>query len=387
MEFSLDPNEAGDDGRTVLHHAAAGKAARKAAILLSHGADWTITDSEGKSALALEHVDIEMLHRVRQEYLRLRVSPYRGGEAKSKQARRLVARMRKDGLVRVSDMIPAALLQTIRSDIGTALREMKPPDFCHYDQKEYWNEKHQACVFNDALAYSDALAKICCDPTLVETANFYLGKKAHIKRVYGMRYLPKEQVDTEQFGWHHDMEDRLFKVMILLTDVGEDDQYMCYARGMHNAFHPYPCFLKNTLSFDHYGLDPKRANIVKTLGKAGDLFLFDPNGMHRGHRSMGRIRDALFIEYTADGNQGNIWGSELTAGKIDTHAPGNENPLAEFKGLTPKWERVKSQPPRKRPTWAESLEDPANWIRDEDKKKVQASTGGQRGLQKDFHEK
>lgn len=385
LDAGADPNAADTRGDTALHRAAAGGHACAAALLLAHGADWRIRNRAGKAPLAPGAIDIEGLHRIRQAYHRLAVMPYRDSQPESAQAAACVSRMRRDGILKLGGLVTPAMLRKLQADNRRVIlrmrveRLLKRNPFVNYDQKAYWLGAHRAYVYNDALVYSDTLVRLCCHPVLVETANHYLGKRAHIKRVYGMHYLPSPHVETHQFGWHHDMEERILKVMILLTDLAGRDQYMSYVPGTHNVMHPYPRFLENKLDHAYYGISPHDPPVVNTLGKAGDMFLFDANGMHRGNRSMGRVRDALFIEYTVDGNKGNIWGSELSAGKLDSLTQGRDHPLAEFKTLPPKWVRVRNQTPRRRPTWAEVLEDPANWIREEDRMADRPEDGGSGG--------
>lgn len=371
LEVGADPNALDADGDTALHRAAARGRVCAAALLLAYGADWRLANRAGQFPLAVGRIDVDVLHRIRQAYHRLAVEPFRNCEPQSAQAAAWVAKLRGDGIARIEDLIASAELRRLQADNRRVIMRMrldrllKRNPFQYYDQRRYWRGEHRAYVYNDALVHSDTLVRLCCHPLLVETANHYLGKPAHIKRVYGMHYLPSGHIETHQFGWHHDMEERMLKVMILLTDVGERDQYMSYVAGTHNVLHPYPHFLQNKLDYEYYGLSPHDARVVNTVGRAGDLFLFDSNGMHRGNRSPGRVRDALFIEYTVDGNQNNIWGSELPAERLDTLVTAARHPLAAFRGRTPKWVRVRDQAPRKRPTWAEFLEDPANWIRDE----------------------
>lgn len=306
--------------------------------------------------------DLETLHRVRQEHLRRRDATFVGSQPRSRRARHLVAALHTDGITRLRGLIPRRRLRRIRHEIDDALCALEPVAFRHYDQKQYWRDDQQALVCNDGLALSRQLASIARHRVLVETANQYLGTVAHVKRIYAMRYLPKEQPDSHQFGWHHDMEDRMLKVMLLLSDVTLDDQFMTYVIGTHHEFHPYECFLRNSLSFDQIGVDPATARTKHTIGRAGDLFLFDPNGMHRGRRSLGARRDAVFFEFTADANRGNVWGSELGLSDPELFATDRADPLHRFRNLTPKWVRHEIAP-RTRTTWAESLGEPERWLR------------------------
>ena len=314
--------------------------------------------------LSPDVVAVDDLHRIRQEYLRVRDPRFRRAPW-GPRSRRALEALRRDGLFHVPGALPPARLDRVRAAIDAGLAATEPESFVMYDQRGYWRDDQQMRVFNDALALSFDLAWLCRRQWLRQTANHYLGKLSHIKRVYGMRYLPKEGVDSHQFGWHHDMEDRYLKVMVLLTDISADDQYMSYITGSHNRVLPRDRFFKNTLTWDDTEHEPDSAPVVNTLGRAGDAFLFDPNGMHRGVRSLGAPRDAIFIEFTADGNLGNVWGSELGVAEPDRFGRGPDDPLWRFRGLEPKWERVKDNP-RRYTSWIESLDDPDNWLRPSD---------------------
>ena len=177
-----------------------------------------------------------------------------------------------------------------------------------------------------------------------------------------MRYLRSRPLNVGQFHWHHDMEDRQLKVLLLLTNVDKQDQYMNYVKGTHKVFHPYQQFFKNNLDFEYYENTINDFKILKTTGKAGDLFLFDSNGMHRGIRSNGRVRDAYFIEFTAAKNKNNIWGSESTSNLVSAAKNDRFNQLQKLLRAKPKWIRTKGLKPRKHPSWIESLENPQLWV-------------------------
>lgn len=328
------------------------------AALLSGSGD----ELDHASSLLREITGPDELHRIRQAYLRRPDPRCETPNLRRRRVRHALETLRSDGVVHVRHPFSRRRIRRIRDHIDRGLAMLEPDDFRHYDQEQYWREDQQALVFNDALAIAPELTVLCRDALLVSTATAYLGKPAHIKRVYGMRYLPKEQPESHQFGWHHDMEDRMVKVMVLLSDVAADGQVMSYVAGTHESIHPYDCFRRNTLSFDQLGIDPDTARAVHTIGRAGDVFLFDPNGMHRGRRSLGAPRDAIFIEFTADGNHDNVWGSRLGVEEPDRFGTDPRDPLHVFRGLVPKWER-RADDPRTETTWIESLGDPSRWLR------------------------
>ena len=351
--------------QSPLHEAVRRGWCAEAAKLLAHGADWKARNVEGQAPLELEFTDLDTLHRIRQEYQRLPLA-VAGAVASDERIGPAVQALERDGMLRVEGFIEPERLRRLQRDFNRFVRRLRVARlfglkrYGHYDEREHWRPRHRAYVTNDAICHSAALLELCYDPFLLALANGHLRKPAHVKRVLGMRYLPSDALVSEQFGWHHDMEDRQLKAMILLTDVGEDDQPMSYVRGSHNVFHPYSRFLTNRLEFDYVRTYLPEIEIVKLTGRAGDVFLFDSNGMHRGNRSRGRVRDAFFVEFTADRNMTNVWGSEIRRDRLEPAFFHADHPLGPLLSVTPKWKRIEPHK-RKRPSWAESLEHPESW--------------------------
>jgi len=367
IETGIDPDQIGENGNTALHEASKRGYAHLAALLLSKGADYTVRNAVEKTALDTDFTDITIIHRIRQEYQRMPVYPY-DTNSQNQQVNNYVDQLNRYGLLKISGLLDSAQLAQLKKDFKILInrvrieRFLKFKGFNHYDTKEYWRAKHRAYVTNDALQYSNELIKFCDNPILTETVNHYLEKVAYIKRVYAMRYLPFKPINGAQFEWHHDMEDRQLKVLLLLTDISEQDQYMNYVKGTHKVFHPYQRFLKHNLDFEYFREHINEIEIIKTTGKAGDVFLFDSNGMHHGVRSNGRLRDAYFIEFTAAKNENNIWGSECNSELASAAKSNKSNPLQKLLNTTPKWIRNTGQRKRKKSSWLASLENPQLWI-------------------------
>lgn len=367
LETGIDPNQVGEKGNTALHEASKRGYTHLAALLLSKGADYTVRNVAEQTALVTDFTDITTIHRIRQEYQRMPVYPY-DQKTQNQQVNDYVDQLNRDGLLKISGLIDSVQLSQLKKDFKTFIsrvrikRFLKFKGFTRYNEKEYWRANHRAYVTNDALQYSTELIKFCNNPVPIETVNHYLEKVAYIKRVYAMRYLPFKPMNTAQFEWHHDMEDRQLKILLLLTDIDEQDQYMNYVKGTHKVFHPYQGFLKHNYDLEYFKESINDFEIIKTTRKAGDLFLFDSNGMHRGVRSNGRVRDAYFIEFTAAKNKNNIWGSESANDLASAARKDRINTLHKLLNTTPKWKRARSQKPKKGPSWIESLENPQLWI-------------------------
>lgn len=173
-----------------------------------------------------------------------------------------------------------------------------------------------------------------------------------------MRYLPLAERSNDMFGWHHDMEEKRFKVMILLTDVGPDDQHMSYVLGSQKPFHPYEMFFKNAYPLKRVRKLLPEIKIFDCTGKAGDMFLFDTNGSHRGRRrETGRVRDVFLVEYSAD--RTGTWGGDVDLSAFDGLALPGYNPFDRILAAQKKWDQPLT---RQAPTWVESLPNVEAWL-------------------------
>jgi len=159
------------------------------------------------------------------------------------------------------------------------------------------------------------------------------------------------------FGWHHDMDDMRFKVMVLLSNVGKTDQCMSYALGTHRIFHPYRMFFQNECSLDYCRAQLGKLEIYDAVGVAGDVFVFDSNGAHRGNRRQSAaVRDVLLLEYTADRSE--IWGGDIDADLV-AELGGPPSPLERFVAAQKKWTLPFV---RRFPAWVENLPHVDRWL-------------------------
>ena len=349
-------------GRTALHQAAGTGDVEGAVAMLAAGANWQAEDSLGRTPLDLGEVSLEFLHRIRQGLRRhkssmdIQLSP-------SMQLH--LDALNRDGITRIPAFLPAPMLCALQLEFQSfvaALEERVSRGeglFQRYDEEEHWWDRDQAYISNNALKHCPTLAKLCCSPDLMTLSDAYFGASAFITRAVGMRYLPTDVRTNDMFGWHHDMEDKRLKLMVLLTDVTAADQSMSYALGTHRLRHPLNMFLRNAISLGHCRMALKRPIILQdTIGKAGDVFLFDSNGAHRGNRRPhASIRDALFVEYCTDTSD--IWGADLNLNDPD-NAEIRANPQLALIANTPKKWNLRVG--RSAPTWVETLPHLAIWL-------------------------
>jgi hypothetical protein len=352
-------------GRTALHEAARWRRAETAAFLLRAGASHTIADGRGHTALAAPDTDLRALHAIRQHYKRC---PEPDGPARtapaSSRVRDWLAALQRDGIVRLPGLVPPALLLRMRAEFAgfvAAIDERRArgeADMRSYDEEEHWWPEDEAYVSNNAFKHSRALTELCCHPEILELVDHYYGRPTAITRGVAMRYLPQAGRGTDMFGWHHDLEDRRLKLMVLLTDVGERDQAMSYVVGSHRLFHPYEMFARNTATLEYCRERLGGIEIRETRGAAGDAFVFDSNGVHRGNRRAdASVRDAFFVEFSNDTS--NVWGGDVHADVFAGVAFPRGNPFGALMAAEKKWARGRS---RELPTWLENLPEVGSWL-------------------------
>ena len=359
-----DVNERDSRGRTALHYAVKCGQPQAAACLLAYGANHTIKDAQGNCPLSLEYTTIELLHALRQRYRRFIRSD---GVSKSESTEAVVhwlEDLEQNGIVKISGLIGPDELLEMQQDFESFVKNLDKKmaagdaDYKHYDEEEHWWPKDHAYITNNAFKYSKQLIRSCCDPKLLEIARQFYGRDALIQRGVGMRYLSSRRTGNDMFRWHHDMEEKRLKMMVLLTDVGEDDQCMSYALGTHKIFHPYHMFFNNACSLDYAGKHVDEINIYDAAGKAGDIILFDTNGAHRGNRRPdAKVRDAFFVEFTPDTS--NIWGGDIPENFFINNPVTCANPFVGMMSAPRKWDLPVT---RTHPTWVTNLPYPERWL-------------------------
>lgn len=355
-------------GQTALHVAARCSRIEAAALLLARGASHALPDARGRRPLSAANVDPETLHAIRQTYRRTAVLPddrlaSEWGPAAGAPGESWLSTLRRDGIVRIPGLVPPSLLASMRSEFEEFVagldrrRARGEGDKRDYDEEEHWWPADLAYVTNNAFKHSPSLTRSFCDPRLTAVARSYYGRRAFITRGTAMRYLPLEERQNQMFGWHHDLEDRRLKALVLLTDLDPSGQVMGYVKRSHGLRHPYAMFFRNKASLRDCERRIGRIEIFETTGRAGDVFFFDSNGIHRGNRRENApVRDTFFVEYGVDTS--NIWGGDPQRDLVANLVAPPDDPFAELLAAPRKWERGVV---RKHPTWIENLHDVDAW--------------------------
>jgi len=349
-------------GRTALHHAVEAGDAETAACLLAYGARPALADASRRAALDPRTVSVELLHAIRQRYHRFRHADARP-RTKMPAAARWASELDRRGIVKLPGFVEPAELELMRREFGRFIRRLgsriaRGDGFKrHYFEEEHWWADERAFVTNNAFKDSAQLIRFTGHPELLEAARLYLGRPPFVQRAVAMRYLAAPATDSDMFAWHHDLEDKRLKVMILLSDVGARDQHLSYVCGSQALFHPYRMFLDNACGLEYCRQHLGAIEICNATGAAGDVFLFDSNGAHRAvRRETARVRDVYLVELNA--STANVWGGDVDQNVL-AELRLEHNPFARLVAAEKKWTLPTTQ---RVPSWVASLQNLEEWL-------------------------
>jgi hypothetical protein len=306
----------------------------------------------------LRRIALHLLHWVRERRQRL-PSPARLLAVRPDPPE--LRELNERGIVRLEGALEPPVLDRLRSDFETMVGriadsgERPPAGDAGRFAEAYTDPDYQALITNDPFRHSETLVGVCLRPRFVDLIEAYLGRAAYLHQAVGLRLLPASGIKTGSFQWHHDAWGKRINLMLLLTDVGEQDQYMTYVEGSHRIRHGLAGFENSRLDPSCYGGRLASAPIFKALGRAGDAFVFDSNGLHSGNRTMGAVRDVFILHYTADHSF--VWKLSIDPRALGGRTARELRPLRRVLALK---DRPGLIPPYR--SWVESLPHPASWI-------------------------
>ena len=354
---------------TILHDAVKSGNIEKTVQLLRNGTNHNQLDSDGKKAL--EYASPELLTQIRHAYQRY-PAQHTNKHFSTKQFSLTdyqLQQLHKKGIIKIPHFLSKQDLAQLHGDfekfvntvtknnltktVGFTSSSGNKSKLAH----EYYQDNARVFISHNPFNYSPLLTSLCCDKKLTTIINNYFGEKSYIRQGVALRYLPLNRHATCTDQWHHDGTGKAINVMILLTDIGENDQYMTYAEGSHRIRHEYKQFFGKNMFFpssiDYVKKHLKREPvIVKAKGRAGDIFIFDSNGTHSANRTLGAIRDVFIVVYHTDTSS--MWNFTLPIQglpKGDKYHP--------FKKNNPE---AKQLYPTKADNWRDSLYDTESWL-------------------------
>jgi hypothetical protein len=272
--------------------------------------------------------------------------------------------LRESGITRVRGRIAPAQLEALQRDFGTFVRRVatQGPSTAAYDgditvAPEYADPRNRMYASNEPFAISRTLVEICLDSALTGLIDCYLGKRGYITQGVAIRIEPSQETGYGSFQWHHDAWGKRINMMIILTEVGESDQHMTYAKGSHRLHHPYEKYVNSRFSADEFAANCGGMEVLKCVAQPGDIYVFDSNGIHSGNRTGGRTRDTFIIEYTRQAQA--VWAHTVPAEFLHGFDEAQREP---FRWILREDRRGRPLPPA-RNSWVDQMFRVHEWLR------------------------
>ena len=185
----------------------------------------------------------------------------------------------------------------IENFIDTLTLENLVKEFEKIVSKKIKNERNQVHLDPDEGLKSFIFNKFFHQNEIFDLLgqNYLLSDKLD-KSAGGKRIFPMEPQEFANYQWHHDGDYRCFKIFLLLSDLDESGQKMEYLKGTHKLLNSHHNKILN--KEDEIISKYERVSLI---GKKGDCYFFDGNGLHRGNRNNSYIRDILSITYRTYG--------------------------------------------------------------------------------------
>ncbi|MBW2716695.1 MAG: phytanoyl-CoA dioxygenase family protein, partial [Deltaproteobacteria bacterium] len=299
-------------GGTQLHAAVAGGDFQRAVELLAADVDVSAADSAGHTALSPEFARPEIVHAIRQAY---QTTP-RSGSSREGFDSPILREVSEKGIVKLPGFVEPAVLEQLQRDFSEFVDRLDARVrrgeglYRQYHEEEHFWKNDGAYISNNAFKHSPSLVNLACHPSVLELARQHFGKRVHVQRAGCMRYLTGGRMGNDMFRWHHDLEGRQLKLMVLMTEVLESDHTMSYVCRSHKIDHPLHRFRDNRLSLVYCSRFLGELEILQTTGAPGDAYIFNSNGTHMGNRrENARSRDVFMLDYNSDPS--NVYGGDI----------------------------------------------------------------------------
>ena len=270
--------------------------------------------------------------------------------------------LKRDGITRLAGEVPPRTLAELQEAFARFIARLKAGGRSSADfdgdvtvTDEYFDPEGRQYSSNEPFTFSRALLDVCLKPQLNALINAYLGKRSYITQGVAFRIDPNPRTGYSSFQWHHDAWGKRINMMIILTEVGEGDQCMTYAKGSHRLHHPYDKYVNSRYSREEFDARCGSLEVLNCHARPGDIYVFDSNGLHSGNRTNGRARDVFILEYTRLSHA--VWAHEIPEAFLAGLGEAERRPL----------EWILRQDRRQRPlappvnSWVDGLLHPSQW--------------------------
>jgi len=202
---------------------------------------------------------------------------------------RLVEDLERDGIAVIPDFLDREQLRSMQQGFDGALRCMRWNDVDGYEKTEPYRHMVQ-----NVLTLDQGFVDLAIHPAVKEALTTYIGGGFELVEAKGWLSLPTMR---DFHGWHGDAWydqkqvtgiPREVKLAFYLTDVSSG--YFEYIRGTHRQQAPRPVPGAEVANVPS-------SEIVKAIGSAGTMILFDTSGIHRQSVPILHPRRAVFYNY------------------------------------------------------------------------------------------
>jgi hypothetical protein len=199
----------------------------------------------------------------------------------------------------LGNLLDAGAIARIHAHLeGACLRERFPPYRGLFKLENIPQNVHVAEYLTEHIVKCPDLLKIANDPRMLAAAASYLGCKPTISNLSIWWSLPADGTAQEAENFHRDVDDwRFVKLFVYLSDVGMGGGPHCFVRGSHRSWR----FLrKRRLADQEVSAMFPAADMLQIQGRAGDAFLEDTFGLHKGQPPRSERRLLFQVEYSVN---------------------------------------------------------------------------------------
>lgn len=227
--------------------------------------------------------------------------------------KKLIKILNKEGIVKIENFLDNQSLNQLKflfeneinyiESLDILNYEKKQTPLTHYNCSDYYevrsyNKKDNSSHNLNPLNISKNFFEIIINERIISIISEYLGKKISLQQAAIGRIYPREPENYSSYQWHRDTLGKRINVMILISDVKEDQQRMSYLKKSHKKYlTKEEC--KNYSRISDKDADRMKLERFECSGLAGTVFIFDANGIHRGNRNLTIPRDVIIFSYGA----------------------------------------------------------------------------------------
>lgn len=209
----------------------------------------------------------------------------------------IAAKLERDGIAMLGGFVDPQAVHRIAVHLRDAqLRERFPPYRGAFSLDAVPEMVHVAEYRTEDVLSCPDILRIANHPRLLAAAARYLGCKPTISNLSVWWSFPADGTAQEAENYHRDVDDwRFVKLFVYLNDVGPGGGPHCFVRGSHRSWR---FVRKRRLTDNEVAEVFPVEDMLEIGGKAGDAFLEDTFGLHKGQPPRSQRRLLFQVEYS-----------------------------------------------------------------------------------------